>query len=167
MESLFRLKASIICAVCVLSLTWSIWSLQPLDKYVTYGGMIKEQLPLCSDISHCLSPQEFAHLRDVQVLLQYSYFLLSLALLILRSTTQKQHKLFLFTIYIFTALIFLFNFEPVFTLFHYLFFPQGNWAFSANSYLIQHYPSAVWLSSFIGLLFGSFFINILIVKKLT
>jgi hypothetical protein len=167
MGSFLRIEAAILCSICLLSLTWSSWSSQPLNKYVSFGGIIKEHLPLCSKISKCLTPQEFSHLRDVQVLLQYIYFLLPLALLTLLSTKQKLHKLFLLSVYFLTSLIFLFNFELAFTLFHHLFFPQGNWSFSAHSYLIQHYPASVWFSSLVGLLIGSYFINILIVKKLT
>lgn len=37
-------------------------------------------------------------------------------------------------------LFFLVNFNLLFTLFHHLFFPQGNWIFAADSLLIRTFP---------------------------
>jgi uncharacterized membrane protein len=55
------------------------------------------------------------------------------------------------------------GFDQLFTLFHYIVFPQGNWQFPADSLLIQTFPLAFFrrVSMTIGimaLILGSFFI---------
>jgi uncharacterized membrane protein len=37
-----------------------------------------------------------------------------------------------------------FAFDALFTLFHEVFFPQGNWEFPPNSNMIRLYPYAFW-----------------------
>ena len=64
-----------------------------------------------------------------------------------------------------TGIIFiltLFFFNTIFTLFHLLFFPQGNWVFSADSLLIQTFPEAFFVRiSF--LIFGLAFLSGIVV----
>jgi len=38
-------------------------------------------------------------------------------------------------------------FGPLFTFFHRVFFPQGNWQFPSDSYLIQTFPEPFWISA--------------------
>lgn len=86
--------------------------------------------------------QESAHMTDVAWLIRAALLVLILAsilLFVLKPTAN--------TIYygagILAALLIVSAFLPfdlIFTKFHQLFFPQGNWQFAADSTIIQFYP---------------------------
>ena len=96
---------------------------------------------------------EKSHLQDVkQVMNNFNYlFYFSLLILTLIITYYKKDqkqlkKLFKFggittviSLLVLLILI-LINFNYTFTIFHKLFFPQGNWIFVADSLLIQTFP---------------------------
>jgi len=97
--------------------------------------------------------QELSHLEDVKRVMNYSdyFFYLSLFVCTLILTYYKRNKTQLtklffsggLTTIISTLTISIFSllsFNFAFTLFHKLFFPQGNWQFSINSLLIQTFP---------------------------
>lgn len=48
----------------------------------------------------------------------------------------------------------IFFFEPIFMLFHVVFFPQGNYAFPVDSVIIQTFPPVFWLLNFVLLQAG-------------
>jgi len=48
------------------------------------------------------------------------------------------------------GLFFALAFDTAFTAFHLVFFPQGNWQFSADSNLIRLFPQARWFDAAIG-----------------
>ncbi|MBI4146005.1 DUF1461 domain-containing protein [Candidatus Woesearchaeota archaeon] len=87
--------------------------------------------------------QEQAHLRDVKIVIWIALILLLATIAILYS--QRQHfmtitlngTLLLSPILGVSAVI---PFDIIFTNFHHIFFPNGNWIFPPNSTLIQYYP---------------------------
>ena len=96
---------------------------------------------------------EVSHLQDVQQVIKkgnYVFYVLLLMLTITLSYYKKEMEfiqkllnyggkttLVTVLIILFTSFFF---FDTVFTLFHFLFFPQGNWLFPVNSMLIQTFP---------------------------
>lgn len=109
---------------------------------------------------------EQAHMRDVQLVL-YGFLALAAASLVFvvvmllraprdaaRWRAVARGGLGLIVAVIVLGLIAAFAFEAVFTLFHEIFFPGGNWAFAADSNLIRLYPEPFWelSSAALGLL---------------
>ena len=97
--------------------------------------------------------KEISHLQDVKEVMRWTeiVFFVSLLFSTLIITTHRKRKkalrkLFFFgglttTIGILMVLFFsLVSFPLTFTIFHHLFFPQGNWMFAADSMLIQTFP---------------------------
>ena len=119
---------------------------------------------------------EASHLEDVnKVMLMInltfyvSWLFCLLVLMFYRKNKEQLRKFFRYggivTIIevLLIGLMLLLNFEFIFTLFHNVFFPQGNWTFPLNSLLILTFPEAFFfkLSLIIfglALLFGSLFI---------
>ncbi len=95
---------------------------------------------------------EVSHLSDVKnvTFIANLVFYVSLAVttLILTSIRNKKewpHFLWNASIHgicfiVLTIIAIGISFETIFTYFHYLFFPQGNWTFPLNSLLIQTFP---------------------------
>ncbi len=98
------------------------------------------------------TPQELSHLADVKQVMQWvdtTFILLLLATLALLYHSKAEWKKFvrwggMTTVALVSLIILslLLSFNTVFTLFHLLFFPQGNWIFPADSLLIQTFPLA-------------------------
>lgn len=103
--------------------------------------------------------REIDHLNDVKSVMQkadifyYSLIILSIILITILFRLDKKHFLIniasvlffswlsiLLSAVIAVCLISL-NFENFFTLFHNVFFPQGNWLFNASDNIIKLYPS--------------------------
>lgn len=118
--------------------------------------------------------KEIAHLKEVQTIFRWSDALFYFSLLIITLTLTYHRKnqevikkmltvggkktIIFLAILLFVSLI---SFPHLFTLFHQIFFPQGNWQFPAESLLIQTFPFAFFkllalkifaLSLFFGLL---------------
>ena len=104
------------------------------------------------------TPAEISHLEDVKTVMRYTDYLfyVLLACITVILTLYKKNKDFVLklldyggkTTLIVILLVFLlafFFFNEVFTLFHQLFFPQGNWLFSPDSLLIQTFPLAFFI----------------------
>jgi len=128
--------------------------------------------------------EEIAHMQDVKEVIQIAnlFFLGILVVLVFILTYYQRNKMQLkrlfryggITTLSFVGLILLFiltiwNF--IFTIFHKIFFPQGNWQFPADSLLITTYPGSLFvklsLLIFIGsLFFGSIFILLSKSKRL-
>lgn len=86
--------------------------------------------------------QEQSHLTDVALLVRAALLVLILVSALLLYFKPNARTIYygaglLIAILLFAAVI---PFEKLFTQFHYIFFPQGNWQFSADSTLIQYYP---------------------------
>lgn len=119
------------------------------------------------------TPNEIDHLDDVRRLIYFSRITLILSLLLLallwflhrrRHTTFKFLKhlksmsLLSFWGSIIIVIFFFLFWEFAFVSFHQLFFPQGNWAFPADSLLINLYPNIFWQSAF-----GLYFLLVLLI----
>lgn len=126
---------------------------------------------------------ELSHLKDVQNIMKMMDYLFYFSLLVCtlivtfyRKKKEKLSKLFLYggsvtvTLVILILLSSLISFNVVFTLFHRIFFPQGNWTFPAESLLIQIFPEGFFMKTgriiFLMTLFlGSIFITLSIYLK--
>jgi integral membrane protein (TIGR01906 family) len=94
--------------------------------------------------------QEVSHLEDVKQVMNgidyVSYGLLLILTLIITYYKKNLTKLFRYggiatcsTLALLLLLNFL-NFNTLFTYFHKLFFPQGNWQFPVDSFILQTFP---------------------------
>ncbi len=96
---------------------------------------------------------EISHLEDVRKVMDWAEGIFYLSLLAVLSTILyfykdkfKLKKLFLWGGIIITTLVGIIlllaivSFSSSFTIFHQIFFPQGNWQFPAESLLIQTFP---------------------------
>lgn len=92
-----------------------------------------------------LTEKENSHMRDVKVLVTLHFvvfvFLLLLFVILFSRSTKKQIVVrYGSIISIILPIVFaVFDFSSVFTLFHAVFFPQGNWVFPATSVLVNVY----------------------------
>jgi len=119
--------------------------------------------------------EETSHLEDVRIVMKTIDYILYFLLLFISIVLiyYRKDKTFIREILLYggissvilttlTLLSSLLLFNVVFTLFHQLFFPQGNWAFPADSLLIQTFPLEFFitisrniflLTLFLGILF--------------
>jgi len=110
-----------------------------------------------------LEPDEQSHMRDVsgvvRTLLLLEVGALVVLLLVgrrLRPERGRRGRLLLTgaaaigVAAVALGLFFALAFDTAFTAFHALFFPQGNWQFSADSNLIRLFPQALWFDAAIG-----------------
>ncbi len=107
---------------------------------------------------------ELSHLKDVQQVMSiadkifYASLMLNVLLLIYGFKRKLLPRMLLYggiSIVSITGLILLFSvisFNSSFTIFHEIFFPQGNWQFSSDSLLLQTFP----LDFFVGVAFTIF-----------
>jgi hypothetical protein len=121
------------------------------------GFLGSQAWPPCLNSKLCFTPAELSHLEDVRTiyrqLLGIGLLAASASLVLtiagrltlnrLIENLQRSVKL-LFSLISLTTLAGLLFWDQVFTLFHQLLFPQGNWAFPASSLLITLYPVGFW-----------------------
>lgn len=134
------------------------------SAYVTWG----QELP--ATFGRALwTDDEVAHMADVQRVFQLAKFAIPIGLFVmfirvqrarLRGTAEmwrliRDGSLLGAGAVVAIGLIAVFAFEQVFLLFHYVFFPQGNFLFPASSNLIRLYPDWYWegISLRVGLSF--------------
>ena len=109
-----------------------------------------------ADGSPMYTAEEQGHMRDVQVVL-YGFLLVAVVSLVFvvvslwramrdagRWRAVARGGIWLIVAMIVLGLFAFFAFETVFTLFHEIFFPGGNWAFPDTSNLIRLYPEPFW-----------------------
>ena len=103
-----------------------------------------------AEIPEVFDQVEKSHLADVKQIIQYSFILLAIFTLILAICMKNNWRqiirrgtLLLFALVFFAAII---PFDRLFTWFHQILFPQGNWMFPATSTIITFYP----LKFFVG-----------------
>ena len=114
---------------------------------------------------------EISHLEDVKKVISFIDYLfyLSLIIITLITTHYKRNKKQLqklikyggITTLVSIGLILLFSlfaFNSTFTIFHKIFFPQGNWLFPTNSLIIQTFP----IDFFIGISVKMFILTIIL-----
>ena len=94
--------------------------------------------------------QEMSHLQDVAMMMKildyilYITFVVSIVILIYSRKEIRQLLFYggmtILTVVFLIVISILTNFATLFTLFHQLFFPQGNWQFPVGSALLQVFP---------------------------
>jgi len=126
---------------------------------------LKNNLPFFTE-------NEISHLNDVRILIRnilymfYTSITLFIIFLFLLSDKNKTKYLKRISIILISSssviiilILFLYffssDFIPLFERFHYIFFPQGNWAFPENSLLITLLPLNFFYEFFIKLLISS------------
>src|SRR3989338_6139506 len=133
---------------------------------------LSQKTPLLSSIT----PAEISHLDDVRsvmifldILLYFSMLIVILILTYYRQNKEQLSKLFQFggiiTLCVLAILLvgIFFNFEQTFTLFHQIFFPQGNWQFAADSVLIQTFPIDFFISSAVNITVLAVLLSIILI----
>ncbi len=93
---------------------------------------------------------EISHLQDVQNVMDwvdvaFIALFLAVAVLVINSKTEwrklmRWGGIITVALVVFILIFLLLSFNTTFTLFHLLFFPQGNWLFPEGSLLIQTFP---------------------------
>lgn len=127
--------------------------------------------------------QEISHMYDVHNIINYAKYLFFILLLVLtliitdsKKNKKQIQKLFLYggitsiIVPIVVGIIGSISFYKAFSYFHYIFFPQGNWQFELDSFLIQTFPLEFFQIIalkifFFTLFFGSIFILISLYLK--
>lgn len=100
-----------------------------------------------------LTSDEISHLQDVSNLLVGLVIVwigISFCLYKWReqsTLSRKQQVLVTISLYSLIILSISLNWQNSFTWFHQISFPQGNWAFPAESHLIQTFPNQFWKTS--------------------
>lgn len=145
--ALFSLSTTIFLLLLSYQLVLAFSPLTP-EQQQTWDYLTKNQ-----ELRINYSAAETSHLQDVHEIMKYAFILLYLAgicslfiTLNFRQNKKLLQKLFFWsgtTTLIFlgiTLLLVFINFSVIFTLFHLLLFPQGNWTFPSESLLIQTFP---------------------------
>lgn len=126
-----------------------------------------------------LNQDELSHMSDVKVLinnLRITYFTLlliySVLIIILLSKSKNIIEIISELLYkggiianiafMILILITLLSFTSTFTTFHQIFFPQGNWEFPADSYLLQVFPESFFVAGFKQIMTSSFVVGLVI-----
>jgi len=117
-----------------------------------------------SDLPAVFNEQEKAHLQDVRKVLK-SAFAFSLIILIsfLACFFTNWRKITKYGFHLFISiclLAFIVPFDSLFTKFHHVFFPQGNWQFSVSSTIISYYSQTFFISYFHAIIIHALLIAI-------
>ncbi len=143
---------------------------QTISALITFGSFDFA----AADGSPMFTADEQGHMHDVQIVL-YGFLILAVASLVFVVITLSRAPrdaarwkavgrggIWLIVAMVVLGVFAFVAFDTVFTLFHEIFFPGGNWAFPADSNLILLYPEPFWeLSS--AALFGLSVIGAVIV----
>ncbi len=141
--------ASVALLYTIVALVFAIM----LGALTTREPVIVEYLTSGNAALSFLSAAEAQHMQDVRVLIAGAMTFLSVAVVYLflfgqwRSIDKTVARdAFLMSI---VLLVLLLPFQYTFDWFHRVFFPQGNWQFANDSWLIQHFPPAffAWFAS--------------------
>jgi integral membrane protein (TIGR01906 family) len=143
-----------------------------------------ESFELKSQIDY-FDKDEISHLNDVRILLKkillifyISIAVLAICIIMLSEKRYLYYFKNLSLIFLLASGIMIFllivlyilgnNFSSLFERFHYVFFPQGNWAFNENALIITIFPFGFFSEFFFKLLISSFVIaSILLICSIT
>jgi|SRR3989338_7519161 len=136
LASLFGLLADPYFTSALLHSVGKETSVQPTNQlFLSFAGL--------SEIPGLFNVQEKSHMDDVTQLIRAG-FLIFLGIAALFFFCVRKSPEFIncgfYLLCILFVIIAIIPFENLFTAFHLLFFPQGNWMFDANSVIIQTYP---------------------------
>lgn len=128
-------------------------SIQPTKELMNYF-IGKGQMP------EVFNTEEKSHLQDVKELIRYAVitFLLTIIALIYCGFNPKAGTILLI---ILLAASIIMPFDTLFTKFHQIFFPQGNWTFPPESTLIQFYPASFFATYGLSIGIFALFISLL------
>lgn len=128
------------------------------------------------DLQADFTESEVSHLEDVKQVMSYANyffyaFLLTLTVII---TYYRKDKEYLFqllnqggkvtvAVMLLLGVLSFFFFNVVFTVFHQIFFPQGNWQFAADSLLIQTFPLDFFVNININIFLLALFLGMLFI----
>jgi uncharacterized membrane protein len=153
-------------SLCILYVTLAFVLILVLGAVAQAEPRIINFLATQQDTLGFMTAAEAAHMTDVANLLQGGMLIALAAVLVIVFYTQYQpisrtivRDAFIMSLVLIALLI---PFNYTFVWFHHAFFPQGNWQFSADSWLITHFPEkffALWGLMWIGgttLLLGIF-----------
>ncbi|MBT3298296.1 DUF1461 domain-containing protein [archaeon] len=129
---------------------------QLVIDYVNSNNNLEEQNVLQSYLlEQDITSQELSHLDDVNKVIQWKnylfYALLLLLTLILTFYKKEKDKINILIKYgtisglvfsLFLLIVSLFNFMKIFEVFHLILFPQGNWQFPLESFLITTFSES-------------------------
>lgn len=147
-QSFTRIITHILISTIIIGTAWYLLddntAHRAFSGYVIFGQTLTR---ICQQ--QCLTSAEFLHLKDVHERFVWIYLLLP-TLIVLANKEKNTVKIAKFpkislaiiTVVLLSIALF---FNQLFILFHYLIFPEGNWAFPYNSLLIQTYPEHKWL----------------------
>lgn len=179
MKYIVNRKLAVILFCCTISLFLLLLSYKMV---LVFSGLTPAQenvfgfLEEKQELPPGYTEAEISHLEDVKRVIKASDYIFYLLLLSITVMLTYYHKDRPFTIKLLryagissvmvTASILLLSlllFNAVFTLFHQLFFPLGNWTFPAGSLLIQTFPLQFFISISRNIFLVALFLGILFI----
>jgi hypothetical protein len=136
-------------------------------RWSSYVVGLSEQPPNAGPGGPLFTPDEYAHMADVRAVFRGAEYAAALALFVLIFRAQRARlrgealRLARAGALIATGIVAVIGiaatvaFDPLFLLFHEVFFPQGNFLFAPDSNLIRLYPEWYWqgITAGVGLSF--------------
>jgi hypothetical protein len=168
-----RLLLSYVLVILVLATPFSIRVFQIFSQRLQPSFLDSEKFGLATDQATKIvwgsnekgmyTQEEYAHLRDVTQLMKIICGIGGVFVLLCFLTRKipqvgllSELKVIGVSVFILSLVAAVF-FPLVFETFHQLFFPQGNYSFPQDSYLIQVFPPVFWLLNFLALQIGVLF----------
>ena len=110
---------------------------------------------------------EVSHLKDVKQIMNFSDALILISGIIFIRSRKLWKSIGKLSIGIssFTIIIALTSFTSLFSNFHYVLFPQGNWMFPAQSLIIQTFPIDYFINNTIAILILTTLISLACIKS--
>ncbi len=137
------------------------------SRWSSYVVGLSEQPPNAGPGGPLFTPDEYAHMADVRTVFRGAEYAGALALFVLIFRAQRARRqgdalrlvragaLIAAGIVVVIGIAAAVAFDPLFLLFHEVFFPQGNFLFAPDSNLIRLYPEWYWqgITAGVGLSF--------------
>ncbi len=134
-------------------------SIQPTKELMNYF-VSKGQIP------EAFNEEEKSHLQDVKQLIKFGLITLLITLMALIYCSSEWKKTIRYGTIALSAILaagFIIPFNTLFTRFHYIFFPQGNWAFPPESALITYYPANFFATYALSIAVYAIFLGLIMV----
>jgi len=123
-----------------------------------------------SGIPEVFDEQEKSHLQDVTILVRVLFLMLIItSIYLFRNKEWKKYtKKAIISLVIIILVSIILPFETIFSYFHKILFPQGNYTFASDSMLIQYYPEMFFRNYAIAIMIFAMIISaaLLIISKL-
>lgn len=109
------------------------------------------------------SADEASHLKDVRFVIWLLIFVLIVSVIGLFLIRDSKAMVYGGVLSLILPIgLYLLPFEQLFTLFHLIFFPQGNWMFDSSSLLIRMYPFEFFYAFFKNIILRGFILGLVI-----